>query len=1003
MKKGQCFLLPLFSNCYLMKKFYLYYLLLLGSASAQFKVSGKITELRSGNSLPGANVVLSGTNLGAAADADGYFEINNVPSGTYELMATFIGYESYKTTLNINSDQVASFQSMVIKLSVSAIQLQEYVVTASRGKREKITDAPAAMSVISELKIRSESNPNLGDYFKNIKGVDFTASGMDSYNLSARGFNSSFSSRLLTLTDGRMANVPSLRLIAYNTIPLSSDDVSQIEVVLGPSSALYGPNAHSGVVNIITKRPNESLGTVVGYTTGSREFNKAQVRHAGKFNNFSYKVSAVNFTAHDWEYIEDDEKKEHYRQWREDGLDGEDLDDLFEDGRASWDGWDIKVDYDGDGIIDTVYLKADNIIRDANKDKIDDLPNFDIKNQRMDFRLDYDFSDDHFVSLNFGHAKATNINITGIGRYLANDWIYNFYQGRWIYKNWFAQAYLNTSNSGTTRNLRNGTIIRDESQFFHFQFQHSLELERLMNTQLVWGGDYQRTMPETFGTILPDGTGGRNPISNKRDGKDNDGDGEIDEWDELFVTNEFGLYAQSQTKLNSYLELVLAGRIDLHSGLTDDEKGFSFLNDPLDGSSANYIPQVSPKIGLLFKPTENHTFRLTSAKAFNTPSSQGLYLDVKAAQYSIFSVMARGNADGYSFFRDSLDNLMYWDVRANSKTEFQLAKLPQGAMLYIPAVLGRPGKEVSADDYRSISEIESETVWTHEFGYSGIVSDMFRVTFDLYNSTYSSFVSDLTFITPVVLDTSQSGWYGIDNPDPEIMGVVPAMQQSNYVDGGDGVVGSRYIPYGSAEWEDILALTVLAGVNGEQTNIWQLSQAQRQGSWMDVDQNGDTLGAYVTDDKWPISPPIIFTNINYGRVNLWGMDASIYAFLSKNITLDLNFSYIGKDKFYNRLTRDYDPVNAPKFKVNGKVSYIAEKGLFGNLGARYIPEFDWSAGVHYGTIESYFVIDGMLGYRFNEQYDLLLNLNNINNDLHREIIGGPKLGTQFTLKLNAKF
>ena len=43
-----------------MKKFYLYYLLLLGSASAQFKVSGKITELRSGNSLPGANVVLSG-------------------------------------------------------------------------------------------------------------------------------------------------------------------------------------------------------------------------------------------------------------------------------------------------------------------------------------------------------------------------------------------------------------------------------------------------------------------------------------------------------------------------------------------------------------------------------------------------------------------------------------------------------------------------------------------------------------------------------------------------------------------------------------------------------------------------------------------------------------------------------------------------------------------------------------------------------------------------------
>ena len=74
-------------------------------------------------------------------------------------------------------------------------------------------------------------------------------------------------------------------------------------------------------------------------------------------------------------------------------------------------------------------------------------------------------------------------------------------------------------------------------------------------------------------------------------------------------------------------------------------------------------------------------------------------------QYSIFSVMARGNADGYSFFRDSTDNLMYWDVRANSKTEFQLAKIPDGAMLYIPAVLGRPGTEVNADDYLSLIHI----------------------------------------------------------------------------------------------------------------------------------------------------------------------------------------------------------------------------------------------------------------------------------------------------------
>ena len=250
---------------------------------AQKNLTGTISDESSGEPLIGANVIITNDdfNTGAATDQNGYFSINSVPNGDYDIRVSYIGYGDYQNKISITDNSTSDELELDIKLSISAISLQEYVVTASRGKREKITDAPAAISVISELKIRTQSNPNLGDYLKDVKGVDFTQSGLDSYNLSARGFNSSFSSRLLTLTDGRMANVPSLRLIAYNTIPLTSDDVSQIEVVLGPSSALYGPNAHSGVINIISKKPSESLGSIVGYTTGSREFNKLQVRHSG--------------------------------------------------------------------------------------------------------------------------------------------------------------------------------------------------------------------------------------------------------------------------------------------------------------------------------------------------------------------------------------------------------------------------------------------------------------------------------------------------------------------------------------------------------------------------------------------------------------------------------------------------------------------------------------------------------------------------------------------------
>ena len=916
--------------------------------------SGTIVDSKNRDPLIGANVILSQSDkqIGTATDEFGNYLISNIKFGKYDLIVSYIGYDDFRQELVFNSSTDEKFK-LDIALKLSSLFIDEYVVTASRGKREKITNAPAAISIISERKIRTASNPNLGDYFKNIKGVDFTASGLDSYNLSARGFNSSFSSRLLTLTDGRMAQVPSLRLIAYNVIPLSSDDVEQIEVVLGPSSALYGPNAHAGVVNIISKTPQQSLGTVIGVTAGSREFQKIQVRHSHKIGPLGLKISMVNFTAHDWELIEEGEKKSHHKQWENDGGDGEQLDDWFDVGLATWDGWDINVDSNNDGTIDTIYYKEDNIIIDRNEDGIDDIPVFDIKNQRFDIRADYQFSQEHFMSGNFGLAKATNINITGVGRYLADDWIYTFYQMRWIYKNWFAQAYLNRSKAGDTRNLRTGVIIKDLSQFFHYQFQHSLDFPDLLETKLIWGGDYQRTMPETFGTILPDGTGGRNPISYGRDNKDNDGDGEIDEWDELIVTNEYGFYAQSQSKINNYLKLILSGRLDLHSGLLDDN-GITFLEDPIGGGTVKYFPQLSPKIGLMIKPNESQTFRITAARAFNTPSSQGLYLNLKVAQYSVFEVKARGNKDGYTYVRGENDELLYYNVELLSDEEFTLTHIPNDYVLLLPPVLGRPATFVDPEDYRFIEPVNSEEVWTYEVGYAGLLNKRVKGTLDIYYSQYSDFVSDLTWVTPIVVDTSQ-GFYSVDNPSPIIKGVVPLLETVNIDPGADGKFGT-------------------------------------------------------SDDIIPQTPDLVFTNINYGDVELWGMDGSIFVFLDKNFSLDCNGSFLGETGFYNFLTKDYDPINAPQYKLSAALTFMPETGFNWSLNMRHIPTFKWAAGVHFGTIESYTVLDGGIGYNFQHKwrdssirtYSLLFNISNINNHFHNEIIGGPELGRHFTLKLTAR-
>ena len=176
----------------------------------QGTITGRVLDTTNKSPLIGANVVLEGTTQGAATDTEGHYTILQVDPGEKTLMVSYIGYQVLKKSITIVANETHSID---LELEPEAIQMETYVVTASR-RRERVEDAPAAISVISKTQIRRESNTNLGDYLKGTKGIDFTQSGIDSYNMTARGFNSSFSSRLLTLTDGRMANVPSLRLTA---------------------------------------------------------------------------------------------------------------------------------------------------------------------------------------------------------------------------------------------------------------------------------------------------------------------------------------------------------------------------------------------------------------------------------------------------------------------------------------------------------------------------------------------------------------------------------------------------------------------------------------------------------------------------------------------------------------------------------------------------------------------------------------------------------------------
>ncbi|UCH11196.1 MAG: carboxypeptidase-like regulatory domain-containing protein, partial [Fidelibacterota bacterium] len=145
-------------------------------------ITGRVRDAQNGSPLQGANVILSGGRLpdltGTATDGNGEFLIPRIPAGEYQLQVTYIGYRPFEQAFRVptGTDTVLTFQ---VNLQVESIRLRGYVITASRGRREKITDAPAATIVMSATELARSTNPNIGDYFKHIKGVDFTASGID--------------------------------------------------------------------------------------------------------------------------------------------------------------------------------------------------------------------------------------------------------------------------------------------------------------------------------------------------------------------------------------------------------------------------------------------------------------------------------------------------------------------------------------------------------------------------------------------------------------------------------------------------------------------------------------------------------------------------------------------------------------------------------------------------------------------------------------------------------
>lgn len=174
-------------------------------------------------------------------------------------------------------------QATLEKLARSTLeQLMQVPVMGVAGTPQSRLETPAAVYVISGADLRRSGHRNLAEALRMVPGMYVGHINAGSWLVGARGLSGSpvTATRYLVLVDGRQVYDPTFSVTQWDTVDTSLEDVDRIEVIRGPGATIWGANAMNGVINIITKPAQETLGTLAQASLGSQD-SDVTLRHGG--------------------------------------------------------------------------------------------------------------------------------------------------------------------------------------------------------------------------------------------------------------------------------------------------------------------------------------------------------------------------------------------------------------------------------------------------------------------------------------------------------------------------------------------------------------------------------------------------------------------------------------------------------------------------------------------------------------------------------------------------
>ncbi len=447
-------------------------------------VTGSIKDKTSGEPLIGVNITIKDKLAGTISDYDGNFTFTTRTRPPFILVFSSVGYSVKEFTIT------GSVENLEVALDQQILFGQEIVISASRIE-ENILQSPVSVEKLSIQDLRQMPTANFYDGLYQLKGVDMNVHSLTFRFPNTRGFNNENNYRLNQMVDGIDNISPGLSFAAGNMFGITDLDLESVELIVGASSALYGPGGMNGTLMMTSKNPFEYQGLSFNVQTGIMHVGAdyrdnvapmydVSVRYAKSFKDkFAFKFVGSYLTATDW----------HAADYR----DRTDLNDptLTRETNPGYDG----VNVYGDDIIVPVNLKdlaptiSDNVClqqglvpgtpeyQDCYERTMGIFPDqvvsrtgwdekymvdYGTENIRLNGAVHYRITDELEVIGDLKYSKGTSV-YTAQNRFSIRD--FDIYTGRIELKNphYYVRAWGVVENSGDTYDAGTTGLLMNEA------------------------------------------------------------------------------------------------------------------------------------------------------------------------------------------------------------------------------------------------------------------------------------------------------------------------------------------------------------------------------------------------------------------------------------------------------------------------------------------------------------------------------------------------------------